>query len=63
MEDGVFFRNCQQYRNLGVEIAQDGSMDQNNIKGWNIQGRKATVILNSFPWDRQIRKENNEADV
>ena len=59
MEDGVFFRNYQQYRDLGVEVLQDGSMDQ-NIKERNIQGRKATAMLSSFLWERQIRKKNKK---
>ena len=45
-EDGVFFRNWQQCRYLGVEIIQDGSTDQ-NIEERNIQGRQATMMLNS----------------
>jgi len=55
VEDGIFFRNCQQYRYPGAKIIQDGFLDQ-NIKEKNIQGRKATAMLNLFLWDRQIRK-------
>ena len=51
MEGAISFKNCRQYKYLGIKIVKDGSMEQ-NIRDSNIQGRKAAAMLNLSLWER-----------
>ena len=48
---------CQKYKYLGMNITQDGTLDE-AIRERNIQGRKAISLLNSVLWDKNISKSN-----
>lgn len=57
LEDGRTLKSCSKYKYLGLNITNDGTLDE-AIKERNVQGRKAIRMLNTILWDQKISKEN-----
>lgn len=57
LNDGQQIERCEEYKYLGVKITADGKMDS-EIRTKINQGKKATAMLNSVLWDKNISNDN-----
>lgn len=57
LKSGQRIKTCQKYKYLGVNITNDGTLDDAITDG-HIQGRRAASMLNNSLFDQKITKNS-----